>query len=117
MVRSFTKASSGGLLTWEIKEDFYSACLVFSVLEFEVFRKPTSVPNSLLPAVVVVKLLVEACRDFVRDLREVPTEQFSEQAIRFSSASVLAPSIRNFASISAFSALARALASRASANS
>ena len=100
-----------------MKEDFDSACLVFSALEFEVFRKPASVPNSLLPVLVVVELLIEACRDFVRDLREAATEPRSEQAISFSSASILTFSIRNFASISVFSALARALASRASANS
>ena len=66
----------------EIKEDFNSVCLVFSVLEFEVFRKPTLVPNSLLPALVVVKPLVEACRGFVRDLREAATEPRSEQATK-----------------------------------
>ena len=106
-------------LDGKLKEDFDSDCLVFSVLEFEVFREPASVPNSLLPALVVVEPLVEACRDFVRDLREAATEPRSEQAISFSSASILASSIHNFASISAFSACAsaHALASRTSANS
>ena len=85
-------------------------------------------PNSRLPALVVVEPLFEACIDFVRDLRDAATEPHSEQAISFSSAAILASSKRNFASISAFSALAcafaasacvfaRALASRASANS
>ena len=64
-----------------------------------------------------MKLLVQACRDFIRNLQEAATEPRSEQAISFSSASILASSICNFASFSAVLALARALASQASANS